>query len=93
MVRRKGELYRAGIDRDWPHQVALPAEAIQGLHYADVQAFCKLLTLCPRGYSFVRDGQRFNVFCFADPDHAVGFRDRFDGEAIDCLKRPRWLGR
>jgi len=33
MTRRKGELSAAGIDRGWPHQVALPADQVTGANY------------------------------------------------------------
>ena len=48
MVRRKGELTRAGIDRGWPHQVALPASEVAGRNYPVLHEFCRGLSLCPR---------------------------------------------
>jgi hypothetical protein len=34
MTRRKGELTAGAIDREWPHQVALPADKMAGKNYA-----------------------------------------------------------
>jgi hypothetical protein len=89
---RKGELTRVKINRDWPHQVALPEAATIGASYSVVHDFCKVLSIYPRGYSFRRGDRSFNVFCFAERDHAESFRDRFDGELIDPNERPRWGG-
>jgi hypothetical protein len=61
MVRRKGELSPAGIDRGWPHQVVLPARFCErGSGYKEIHEFCADLTLCARGYSLYRDGQWFH---------------------------------
>ena len=90
-MSRKGELSRVEIDRNWPYQVA--TEATVGTGYNIVHGFCKDLSLCPRRYSFQRDGAWMNVFCFAEKEHADRFRDRFAGEMIDPEKRPRWPGR
>jgi hypothetical protein len=53
MVRRKGELSRARIDSDWPHQIALPIEAAGGRNTIVIHK------------SYRIDGQEFIVHCFA----------------------------
>ena len=80
------------IDRDWPHQIALPAYRCTGGNYVTIHLFCQDLTLCPRGHSFYRDGTDMNVFCFAEREHAEQFRERFGGEFIDPKIRPKWPG-
>ena len=41
MIYRKGELSSASIDRDWPHQVALPASASANCGYKTIHASAK----------------------------------------------------
>jgi hypothetical protein len=83
MTRRKGELTRRRIDREWPHQVALRANQLRGKKHEKVHDFCRNLLLCPRGHAFRRDDIDYVVFCFADPTHADLFCARFKGEGCD----------
>lgn len=92
MVYRKGELSKAAIDREWPYQVALPAEQVRGSEYVTKHEFCRDLSLCTRGHTFQRDGRYYVVFCFAEKAHADLFRERFGGECMDPKDRPRWPG-
>ena len=50
MVYRKGELSPDGVDRGWPHQVALVASVSEGSGYKTVHDFCADLSLCARGH-------------------------------------------
>jgi len=65
-----------------------------GHNYRTVHYYCEVeqLSLCRRGHSFQRDRQWFNVFCFAEVEHAQRFHARFGGEIIDQDVRPRWPG-
>ena len=92
MVYRKGELSKGTIDRNWPHQVALPAARCGGANYVTIRLFCEGLSLCRRTHSFRRDDMDILVFCFADRECAEKFRDRFGGEFIDPKSRPKWRG-
>jgi hypothetical protein len=92
VVYRKGELSKGTIDRDWPHQVALPADRCLGGNYVTIRLFCEGLSLCARGHSFRRGNIDMNVFCFAEQAHAEQFRNGFGGELIDPKDRPRWPG-
>ena len=89
MVRRKGELTKREIDRDFPHQVAVRGDLCTGSQYRYAHAFCLNLSLAPRGHSVRRNGYWYNVFCFADPAHAEAFRVKFGGETFDPAKRGR----
>ena len=90
MVVRKGELGTAQIDRDWPHQVALPERGVSGANYPIIEAFCKGLSVCQRHHSFRRDDMNFVVFCFAVEAHAQQFSVRFNGKLLKPKDRPKW---
>jgi hypothetical protein len=92
VIYRKGEFGKDTIDRDWPHQVALPAARCSGPNYVTICLFCEGLSLCPRGHSFRRNNTDMNVFCFAERAHAEQFQGRFGGEFIDPKSRPKWPG-
>lgn len=86
-MRRKGELSPAAIDREWPHQVALPACASRKDGYKTIHEFCAKLSLCPRGHAVFHDGRWYNVYCFADAADADAFMRRFGGERFDPKQR------
>src|SRR5262245_5770198 len=77
VVNRKEEL-TAMIDRDWPHQIALPTYRRLGHNYVTIHPFCdaERLSLCRRGHSLRRDDIEMNVFCFAERTHAEQFPGR-----------------
>jgi hypothetical protein len=89
-----GELSKAAIDSDWPHQIVLPADSCTGKNYTIHHAFCKGLglSLCVRGHLFRRDNKDFHAFCFAERRDAETFLSHFGGELIDPKKRPSWPG-
>jgi hypothetical protein len=68
MTRRRGELSAGTIDRDWSHQIALPADQVKS--FGIIREFCRALSLCSRGHTVQRDNITYNVFCFADRSHA-----------------------
>jgi hypothetical protein len=89
VTRRKGELTNTRIDREWPHQVVIAADQMDGKNDAIGREFCRDLSLCPRGYTVRREDIDYRVFCFADPAHADLFRERFGGEPFDPQDRGR----
>ncbi len=93
MITRKGELSKREIDQGWPYQVALEERFCIGENYIKHRLFCTDLSLCKRGHAFNRDGRYFNVFCFAEPEHAQTFHARFGGELMLARERPKWPGR
>ena len=61
-MRRKGELSPNMVDRDWPHQIMVPAEDVMLGNYDRAQAFCADLSLAPRGHSIFKDDKWHRVF-------------------------------
>lgn len=85
MVYRKGELQKSRIDREWPHQIALPAKDCTVQNYHPVHNFCREagLSLCERGHNIAESRALHIVFCFADPDHARIFQEQFGGFKVE----------
>jgi hypothetical protein len=83
MVRRKGELTRKIVNRDYPHQVILPASLCTGVNLDIHDAFCRDLSRAPRRHSVVINDEWHIVHCFAQEAHANLFRERFGGARFD----------
>jgi hypothetical protein len=83
MTVRKGEITLPEIKRKWPHHVALSADKVLGVMNSNiVWGFAATLSAGPRPY-FVRDGgDDLVVFCFAKPEDAQTFAQRFGGERL-----------
>jgi hypothetical protein len=83
LVYRKGELSRATIDRDWPHQLALSAEYLLGKNCIIVGRFCRGLSVCPRNRKYWRDRKEYVAYCFSSRDDAEFVQMHFGGEFVD----------
>jgi len=79
VVYRKGELSKTQIDRDWPHQVALPGDFVAGHNHKMIEEFCRDLSVCRRTPGFYRDHRWYWIYCFAERADAELFRARFGG--------------
>jgi hypothetical protein len=83
MTRRKSETVRSLLDRDYPHRVAMPAEALRGIENST--AMCGLANdlggaLPP--YDLTRGGRDLRVFRFASAEAAQAFHAQFGGEVL-----------
>jgi hypothetical protein len=83
VVYRKGELSRARIDREWPHQIALPAEFVRGKNCIIVERFCRGPSVCQRKQNYWRDRQEYIAYCFSERCDAEYVQMHFGGEFVD----------
>lgn len=94
MSRRKGEITKGTIDREWPHQVALPASFVNGKNYMILHRFCRGLSVCDRHQGYRReDGEEMIVYCFrerSDAEYLITFFP--NGVFVKPEERPRWPG-
>lgn len=84
-MRRKGELSPSGIDRGWPHQVALRDD--DGQYLGHLPRTGPLSSLCERGHNVTDGRHRYRVFCFSDRGQADRFRELLSGEEFDPRDR------
>ncbi len=88
MTFRKGELTRARLHRRGPHHVALPVGKVRGIKNSEVvRGFADTLSVAPRTYSLCRGDANFVVLCFAKPEDAEAFCQRFGGERLPETRR------
>jgi hypothetical protein len=92
LVYRKGELSKGTMDRQWPHQVALPADSVVGKNVTIIDRFCRGLSVCARHHRYWHHDTEFIVYCFAEQGDALYFQTYFGGELMTPQTRPKHLG-
>lgn len=97
MPKRSGGPSPARIDREWPHQVALPDDLCTGQSHKLIAEYCSIWGLRPlirQVQAIWPDGkyETWRLHCFAEPLSAEAFRDHFGGILFDP-KRDRENGR
>lgn len=75
------------------YQVAVRADVTVGKTHYVARQFCKDLSLAPRGHTFFRDDEGWNVWCFAAEADAEKFLAKFGGQMMNPVDRLRWGGR
>ena len=82
MTRTRGQLSRALLNREYPHQVLVRAKNVGGKALDKVSDFHVKLGVTRKSCSVRKDDARYLLFCFADREHAKLFQAMFGGELL-----------
>jgi hypothetical protein len=80
-----------GANLTHSHWVALEEKKCTGQHFYELRKFCQERDLCLslHGHSVVSEGTFYQVFMFADEEHAEIFRKEFGGERMHPSEKGR----
>jgi hypothetical protein len=80
MSRARGQPSRSSIDREYPHQVIVPADDVGGKHLPMVEVFHAQIDAPKRSRSVFNNDRWYEIYCFKEPYQARGFQAIFGGE-------------
>jgi len=83
MARARGQRSKAAINREFPHQVIVPAKSVGGRELARVIAFHDRVLVPVKSRSAFQNDQWYAIYCFAERERALAFRLAFGGTLID----------
>jgi hypothetical protein len=78
-------------DNNFPHWVALPEEECIGANYHKLRRYCedRKLSLSRHGHAVTWRHEYYQVFMFANEEHAETFRNEFGGEVMHPSEKGR----
>jgi hypothetical protein len=82
MTRARGQLSRALLSREYPHQVLVRAENVGGKALDKIADFHVKLGIPTKSRSIRKDDAWYSLYCFADREHAKLFQAMFGGELL-----------
>jgi len=83
MTRARGQPSRTAINREFPHQVIVPAKSVSGRELDRVIKFHDKLSVPIKSRSAFQNDDWYAIYCFAEKEHALAFRLAFGGTLID----------
>jgi len=83
---RRGQPSRSVLNREYPHQVLVPAWNVRGKRLDKVIAFRADIGARMTTRSQYKNDSWHELYCFADRRHADSFQRLFGGELIDSAQ-------
>jgi hypothetical protein len=87
MTRARGQSSRTSLNREYPHQVLVMSDSIRGKTLDRVIAFHTQSGIPTKTRSVRQHDRRYDLYCFADRQHAAQFQGEFGGELITHRQR------
>jgi hypothetical protein len=84
MPKAKGQLSRARLNADYPHQVILPCSRTVGEAANKAHGeFIKAVAGSRQGHNVYQGDEWHHVFCFREAEHATEFQRKYGGQPFD----------
>jgi hypothetical protein len=82
MTYARGQASRSLLNREYPHHVLVPADAMRGRLQDEVHTFHDNRSVPMKTHTIRQDDEWYVVFCFADLQTAKEFQLLFGGKAV-----------